>query len=468
MKKAILALCVILISLPVYARDISGKWNGILKVQGTQLTVVFNITRTGKGYSATMDSPDQGASGIPVTSVMYRNLTLKLEVSSADIKYEGKLNKENAFVGTFKQHGLSLPLTLTRGKIEKEKVMRPQEPKKPYPYKEEEVSYENKKAGVKLAGTLTLPSGKGPFPAVLLITGSGAEDRNETVFGHHPFLVLADYLTRRGIAVLRVDDRGVGGSTGSTSRSTSADFAGDVLTGVRYLESRKEINPKQIGLIGHSEGGMIAPMAAAQSSDVAFIVLMAGPGIPGDSLLLLQSAAISRASGVGEKEIKKNNDLQRHIYDVVKDEKDNKIAYKKLKKIMEDAVSKLSKKERESMSKKAIEANINAQIKNVLTPWFRFFLSYDPRPTLMKVKCPVLAINGEKDLQVPYKENLNAIKEALKEGGNKHYTVKALPGLNHLFQHAKTGLPSEYEKIEETISPSALKIIGDWILKQVH
>ncbi len=450
-------------------RDITGIWQGVLKVQGMELRIIFKVSRKTDGMlTATMDSPGQGAKNIPVEEVTFKNGNLRMEVRSARGIFEGKINEDfSAIEGNWKQSGMTLPLVLKHIKKVQE-AKRLQEPKKPYPYKEEEVAYENKKAGVKLAGTLTLPSGKGPFPAVLLITGSGAEDRNETVFGHHPFLVLADYLTRRGIAVLRVDDRGIGGSTGNTFQSTSEDFAGDVLAGIRYLKSRKEVNLKQIGLIGHSEGGIIAPMVAAQSSDIAFIVLMAGPGIPGDSILLLQSAAISRVSGAGEKEIKKNNGLQRRIYDVVKNEKDDKIAEKRLKKIMKNAVAKLSKKEKASMSEKDIEKNINGEIKRVLTPWFRFFLTYNPRPTLMKVKCPVLAINGEKDLQVPPEENLDAIKKALKKGGNKHFTVKELPGLNHLFQTANTGLPSEYAKIEETISPSALKIIGNWILKQTQ
>lgn len=450
-------------------KDIEGVWQGVLKVQGMELRIVFKIFRQSDGMlTATMDSPDQGAKDIPVEEVTFKNGNLRMEVKSARGIFEGKVNEDfSSIEGNWKQSGMTLPLVLKHIKKAPE-IKRPQEPKKPYPYMEEEVTYKNKKARVKLAGTLTLPSGKGPFPAVLLITGSGAEDRNETVFGHRPFLVISDYLTRRGIAVLRVDDRGVGGSTGSTAQSTSEDFAGDVLAGVKYLKSRKEINPKEIGLIGHSEGGIIASMVAAQSSDIAFIVLMAGPGIPGDSLLLLQSAAIDKASGTGEKEIKKDNNLQRQIYDVVKNEKDNKIAEKRLKKIMRNAVAGLSKEERASMPEKDIEKNINAEIKRVLTPWFRFFLTYDPRPTLMKVKCPVLAINGEKDLQVPPKENLYAIKEALEEGGNKHCTVKELPKLNHLFQSAKTGLPTEYAKIEETISPSVLKLITDWILEKTQ
>ena len=441
---------------------ITGVWQGTIKVnEQTELRVVFKISRKTDGtLTATMDSPDQGATNIPVEEVGLDDGNLRMEVRSVMGVFEGKIGPAT-IEGVWKQSGMTLPLVLKHLE-EPPKVSRPQEPKKPYPYDEEEVVYKNERAGVKLAGTLTLPRGKGPFPAVLLITGSGAEDRNETVFGHHPFLVLADYLTRRGIAVLRVDDRGVGGSTGSVSQSTSEDFAGDVLAGVRFLKGRKGINPKQIGLIGHSEGGIIAPLAAVQSPDVAYIVLMAGPGISGEKILYLQNSLIGKAQGISDEEIAKNHRLQERIFAVVKGEKDSTIAKNKLRKLLENELSKEGEKGADN------EAYIKSETRRVLSPWFRYFLTYDPKPTLMKVKCPVLAINGEKDLQVPPQENLRAIGEALKAGGNKDYTVKELPGLNHLFQRCKTGSPTEYAKIEETISPTALKTIAQWILKQTQ
>jgi len=345
-------------------------------------------------------------------------------------------------------------------------MLRPQEPKKPYPYIERQVEYTNLKAGVKLVGTLTLPSDKGPFPAVLLITGSGPKDRNETVFGHRPFLVLADYLTRQGIAVLRVDDRGVGESTGDFSQATSEDFASDVLAGREYLKTRKEINPEQIGLIGHSEGGLIAPMVAVKSPDVAFIVLMAGTGLTGEEILYLQGALISRAMGVSEEDIAKNRQFNEKIFSLIKEEKDEKTIEEKLRQMFMADWAELNEEEKKAIGDP--EVYLKAQLQSLLSPWLKFFLTYDPKPTLSKVKCPVLAINGEKDLQVPPKENLSAIEEALVAGGNKNFTVEELPGLNHLFQTAQTGVPSEYAKIEETISPIALKIIGDWILEQTR
>ena len=445
--------------------NIEGIREGKLKVPGAELRIVFNISKNPDGIlTATLDSPDQGATGIPVEEVVFKDNTLRLEVKSVGAVFEGKVSEDFLVIeGELKQSGGAFPLTVKR--VDKAvEILRPQEPKKPYPYIEEEAIYENKKAGITLAGTLTLPSEKGPFPAVLLITGSGPQDRNETIYGHYPFMVLADYLTRQGIAVLRVDDRGVGESTGDFSLATSEDFASDVLAGIEYLKTRKEINPEQIGLIGHSEGGLIAPMVAIKSPDVAFIILMAGTGLTGEEILYLQGALISRAMGISEEDITKNRQFNEKIFSLIRQEKDVKIIEEKLRQMFMADWTELNEEEKNKIGDP--EVFLEAQLQSLLSPWFRFFLTYDPKPTLSKVKCPVLAINGEKDLQVPPKENLSAIEEALVAGGNKNFIVKELPGLNHLFQTAQTGVPSEYAKIEETISPIALKIIGDWISEQ--
>ncbi|KKH50377.1 hypothetical protein EO93_10000 [Methanosarcina sp. 1.H.A.2.2] len=447
--------------------DIEGLWMGSLEIQGGQeLRILFNIS-TGPGDlpTATMDSPDQGVSGIPVETVTYKDGDLRLEVKSVRGVFEGTLKEDGKTIeGEWKQVGSALPLVLSRID-EKPEIRREQDPVKPYPYDEEEVVYENTEAGVKLAGTLTLPRSEGPFPVVVLITGSGPQNRDEGVFGHRPFLVLSDYLTRQGIAVLRVDDRGIGGSTGNFSQATTEDFAGDVLAGIEYLKSREEIDSTKIGLIGHSEGGLIAPIVAVQSPDVAFIVLMAGPGITGEEIILLQSDLISRAEGADNETITRNNALMTSMYSVIKEEQNNTIAAEKLRKLIMDERANMSEEDKQNSnySEADLDAQVNAQVQTLVSPWMRFFLTYDPRPTLMQVKCPVLAINGEKDLQVPPEENLRAIEEALKAGGNKDYTVKELPGLNHIFQTAQTGSPSEYSAIEETISPTALEVIGDWI-----
>ncbi len=447
-------------------KDIEGIWMGNLTVPGGLLRIVFNISTNSDGsINASMDSPDQGVSGIPVETVSYKDGNLNLGVKSLG-SFEGVYKENNETIeGEWKQSGSTFPLVLNR--IEKApETHREQDPVKPYPYTEEEVVYENKEAGVKLAGTLTLPQSEGPFPAVILITGSGQQNRNEEIAGHRPFLVLSDYLTRKGIAVLRVDDRGIGGSTGNVSQDTTEDFAGDVLTGVEYLKSRKEIDPSRIGLIGHSEGGLIAPMVAVKSPDIAFIVLMAAPGVTGEEILYMQSDRIARAEGASNETIAQNEALVRRMYSVVKEEKNNTAAEEKLREILRTEIANTSEQKTESSGHS--EAVIDAQVTALTSPWMRFFLTYDPRPTLMKVKCPVLAITGEKDLQVPPEENLRAIDDALKAGGNKDYIVKELPGLNHLFQTAKTGSPSEYAKIEETISPDALEIIGNWILEHTQ
>jgi hypothetical protein len=452
-------------------QGLEGIWQGVLKVQGLELRIVFKISKTPEGkLTATLDSPDQGATGIPVSEVIFENGNVKIEVKSIFGVFNGKLESDQTTItGEWKQGAAALPLVLKKTDKAPEPPRRPQEPQKPYPYHEEEVVYDNRQAGIKLAGTLTLPKSGEPFPAVILITGSGPQNRDEALLGHRPFLILADALTRRGVAVLRFDDRGVGKSTGEFAKATSVDFAADVVAGIEYLKTRREINPKQIGLIGHSEGGLIAPMVAAQSPDVAFIIMMAGPGITGEEILDLQGALIAKANGASDAVIAKNRDLQKKMFAVVKAEKDDAVAEKKLRPIWTEALHALTDEEKKALefSGANTDSLFQIQIKQLLSPWFRYFLFYDPQPTLKKVKCPVLAINGEKDLQVPPKENLSAIEKALQAGGNRNFTVTELPGLNHLFQTATTGSPAEYAKIEETISPIALQAMGDWILTQM-
>src|SRR5262249_4567618 len=328
----------------------------------------------------------------------------------------------------------------------------------------EEVAYENSAAKIKLAGTLTLPRTDGPVPAVLLITGSGAQDRDESLLGHKPFLVLADYLTRRGIAVLRVDDRGVGGSTGKVSESTTDDFTGDVLAGVAFLKGHREIDKGRIGLCGHSEGALVAPLAASRSDDVAFIVMLAGTGVPGEEVIFRQQELIARAQGVDGLALAAARGSQEQIFKIMREQPDLAQAEEQIRKVVAEQIAAAAAAAPDS--KDALEAQANAQVKALFTPWYRFFLTYDPRPALRKVRCPVLALIGEKDLQVDPRQNLEPIEMALKEGGNRDYTAKELQGLNHLFQHCQTGSPAEYGKIDETFSPEALKLVGDWIVER--
>jgi fermentation-respiration switch protein FrsA (DUF1100 family) len=433
--------------------DIDGAWMGSLDTGAMKLRVIFHIVNTEDGLTATLDSPDQGAKGLPVAAVTRDGASLKMEAKGVGGVFEGKVAADRSSIeGTWKQSGTSLPLVLKPVKDQSELERRhPQNPTKPYPYREEEVSYENKVQNVTLAATLTLPPGKGLFTGVLLITGSGPQDRDESLLGHKPFLVLSDYLTRKGIAVLRADDRGTGKSTGKFAAATSADFATDVEAGIAYLKTRSEIDAHKIGLIGHSEGGMIAPMVAARNPDVAFIVMMAGSGVPGDQILTAQLQAIEEANGKSHEEAAKDAAREREMISLVETEKDEVVLEKELK---------------EKMSGEVPEPQIGAQIKTLTSPWFRYFLTYDPATALRKVTCPVLAINGEKDTQVPSKQNLPAIRTALEQAGNKHFEADELAGLNHLFQAAKTGSPAEYAEIEETMSPVALEKMAGWILKQ--
>jgi fermentation-respiration switch protein FrsA (DUF1100 family) len=442
-------------------QGIEGIWQGSLPVGALSLRIVVKISKGPDGALAgKLDSPDQGAKDLPLANLTFKDNSFHFELKVAGSTYEGTLSKDGTeLAGQWTQGGHSLPLNLKR--VDKEpETRRPQDPQKPYPYDEEEVAYDNKLAeGVRLAGTLTIPRAGGPFPAVLLITGSGAQDRDEALLGHRPFLVLSDYLTRHGIEVLRVDDRGTAKSTGVFAKATTEDFATDVMAGIDFLKTRKEVNPKQIGLIGHSEGGVIAPMVAAKSADVAFIVMMAGTGITGEQIIYLQSALISKAQGASEAELARSRALEESMFAVLKQEKDDAAAEKKLREIMAHA------NDEGDPDKKSSQAAIDAQIKSFASPWFRFFATYDPKPALSKLKCPVLVLNGSNDLQVPPSANLPAIVQALEAGGNKDYEVVKFPMLNHLFQTSETGSPADYNNIEETIAPVALETISNWILR---
>ncbi len=464
MKTFSILLISLIGSISLSAQDIIGQWNGALKVQGTQLRLVFNVTKTDSGFSSTLDSPDQGAKGIPTTTTSFENSILKITIASAKIEYEGTLGQDNVIVGTFNQGGQSFPMNLSKEKIEKEKFVRPQEPTKPYSYYSEDITFENKKAGINLAGTLTLPKKEGVFPVVILISGSGPQNRDEELLGHKPFLVLSDYLTKNGFAVFRYDDRGTALSKGDFKTATSADFATDVESAILYLKTRKEINKKKMGLIGHSEGGLIAPMVASKSKDVAFIVLLAGTGIQGDQILLLQQKLIGKATGVSEEDLQKNELTNRKAFDIVN--KSNNL--EQLKSDLTNFIKKELKDNPNSGKPTEMSDDdfVDLQVKQIATPWMQYFIKYDPAPVLQKVKCPVFAINGEKDLQVPPKENLEAIKKALTKGGNNKVTTKVFPNLNHLFQECKTGSPDEYATIEQTFSPTALTEVLKWLQTQ--
>jgi pimeloyl-ACP methyl ester carboxylesterase len=452
-----------------------GAWLGTLEVAGMKLRLVLNFTVDENGeLTAAMDSPDQGASGIPIDDVSLSGDTLAFAAAALMLNYVGVVDSSrSSVVGDFTQGGQVLPLTLQRTE-QAPSVKRPQEPKPPFPYTVEEVSYENAEDGITLAGTLTLPPIEHPMPAVLLITGSGPQDRDEMVFGHRPFWVLADYLTRRGLAVLRVDDRGVGGSTGDATTATTVDFRKDAEAGVMFLQNRPEIDRTKIGLIGHSEGGLIAPMLAARPPmlsvlyhyEIAFIVLMAGPGVPGEQILIDQAELVFRAEGADEMTIARQRELQERMFQAIKNITDEATLEKKLRWIIDESTAGLSEEELAALNMS--EGGLEQQIQMATSPWLRFFLTYDPRTSLQWVTCPVLAVAGELDLQVPSKANLEAINQALTAAGHGEFTTVEMPGLNHLFQTAATGSVSEYATIEETLSPDFLKLVGDWIMEHTE
>jgi len=435
---------------------VEGVWQGALEGNGMRLRLQLHVTHDDqKQLVASLDSPDQGLSGLPATKVSQKESAFHFEIPVVEAAYDGTLDATKSSIkGSLKQSGGERPLNFKRSNQILE-LRRPQSPAKPYPYHEEEVTFTNPKAGISLAGTLTTPSGPGPWPVAVLIGQAGQYDRDETIMGHHPFLVLADHLTRKGIAVLRFDKRGVGKSTGDLASATKEDFSSDTEAAIDYLQTRKEIDAKRIGLIAHSEGGIIAPLVAAHPNRVAWMVLLAAPGLKGEQLLLLQSERILRITGVNSDEIARSLAFNRKSYELIREEKDPVALEAKLTDLVQSA----------TMSASLPPAALQSQLRTLVSPWFRDYLDYDPLPALRKATCPVLALSGDKDLQVPSPENLSNIQKALQDSGNTDFLTAELPGLNHLFQHAPTGSPAEYGGIEETMAPDALNAISDWVVK---
>jgi pimeloyl-ACP methyl ester carboxylesterase len=448
------------------ARSLEGIWMGTISAMGQELRVVFTVS-AGEGgtYVATMGSPDQGAEGIPVPEAVLDGTAVRFGVPAVAGTYEGTLGDDGKLVGQWSQGGAQFPLTLERVS-EAPVIARPQEPAPVASlYRAEQVTYQNVGAGISFGGTLTMPNGEGPFPVVLLISGSGPQDRNETTFGHRPFLVLSDHLTKQGIAVLRVDDRGVGMSQGNLSLATSRDLADDVLAGIAFLKSRPEIDPARIGLLGHSEGALIAPMVAAESSDVAFIVLLAPPGLVGEQVLYDQARRKSEAAGETPEAIERGQRLQERVFEVLKLETDPAVIFEKLRGVFKEGIAELPEATQAEPAG-SLDEFVDARVREVSTPWFRFYLTYDPVPALMKVRCPVLAAWGAKDLQVSPEVNRGPVEKALAEGGNADHDVVTFDSVNHMFQTAETGLPTEYPKIAETMSPEVMGLVGEWIVKR--
>ena len=405
--------------------------------------------------SGTLAIPAQGVEGAPL-EVERTGEAVKFTLAQAGASWtitpaDGGLQCD------FAQQGYEMPCTIEAVSAEQYAELatpkRPQMPEPPFPYESEEVTYENAQDEVTLAGTLTIPQGNDKVPAILLVTGSGAQDRDQSIAGHKPFWVIADHLSRNGVAVLRVDDRGVGGSSAGSGQPTSEDLANDVRAGLAFLRKHPRIDPTQVGIAGHSEGGLIAPMVASNApKDVAFVVMLAGPGVPGAELLVEQVGALLQASGAPPRVIAQAKEQQREVVEIIAKSKDEAATRAKLQELLDPDG--------------AAGEQMNAQIDTLLSPWFRFFLDYDPRPMLRKVRAPVLVIAGGKDVQVVADQNVPEIEKALKAGKAKAVRVEVFDDLNHLFQHAETGNVSEYATIEETVAPEVLKLMSSWIREQ--
>ena len=457
MKKLIIAVLCICFAGALFSQDITGSWGGKLQIQNTRLGIVFHIVKNDTVYETKMYSPDQGAFGLATSKTVFSNNRLEISAGGMGISYTGTFQGDS-IEGIFRQGGLQLPLVLKP--TQKTDLSRPQEPKPPFPYMTEDVTFRNGVNGNRLSGTLTVPDETGIFPAVILIAGSGPNDRDEAIFGHKPFWVIADHLTRNGFAVLRYDKRGIGQSYGDYAYATTADFASDGEAAFHFLQAQTRIDIKRIALIGHSEGGAIAPMVAANDTTVGAIVLMAGMGVEGSRLLLEQNADLLKMGQVRQDTIDRILAVLETVYPSLKNWKGTE----EEKKELSDKFGKLW----EAMPASSRGANsreqfISRNMGSMLLPWYRAFLSLNPAGYLEKVKCPVLAVNGEKDIQVDSRQNLEMIRKSLEKGGNKNYTIKPYPGLNHLFQECETGSVGEYGKIEQTISPRFLSDITDWL-----
>jgi len=442
----------------------AGRWEGGINVLGGRLTILVVLTADANTFTGTIDIPQQNGKGLRLTNLRVdaTKVHFELPAGAGLAVFDGEL-KEGVITGTFEQGGITGTFDLKRPAPDATAAAVASTPP---PYKEEEVTL--KSGTVTLSGTLTLPASNTPSPAVVMITGSGAQNRDEEIFGFKPFRVIADYLTRHGIAVLRCDDRGVGGSTGSTSQSTSSDFADDALAGVKYLQTRPEINKARVGLMGHSEGGLVAPLLAARSTDIAFIILMSGPGLTGEQIMLAQSELVGRPAGRTDEQIKRNQEIQRKMFAAVRSGTGWDEVEAMIRTELKAAIDAMPEAQRKAVGdpEKFIAAQVKGQIDGVRSPWFKFFLDFDPASVLAKVRCPVLVLFGEHDVQVPAGPNRAAMESAFARGGLKNYRIEVFPRANHLYQDSETGGVAEYATLKKEFVPGFLDLVSTWIATQ--
>ena len=448
MKKHIIFIFLVLATLQSNAQ-IEGYWKGQIKLGAQELEMAFDIKAIDNGFSATLDVPAQGAFDIPVDETVFQENRLNMTMSAMGATYSGML-KESRIEGEFTQHGMTFPLNLEKG-FKEAKQVRPQDPQPPFDYRVTEVSFTNEKEGNTLTGTLTIPKGKGPFPAMVLVSGSGQQNRDEELMNHRPFWVIADYCARHGIAVLRYDDRGMGGSTGEVENATSLDFSYDAEAAFDFLRKQKHIDASRVGILGHSEGGVINFMVSARRPEVAFLISLAGPLVNGIEVLKEQQAAILRASGMPEEMVQFNGNANAQMFDIIEASNDREEADSLLRQLVK------SWGYNEEMTEQTIG--------QMASPWMYYFLRYDPTEAIVKTNCPALLLNGSKDLQVIASQNLTAYEKIIADYGKTNLTLHELPDLNHLFQHCETGAIEEYATIDETISPEVLEMIVGFVKK---
>ena len=447
-KNSLLIVLFTILTASTAMAQIEGYWKGEMNVGVQKLETAFDIKAIENGYASTFDVPAQGAYDIPVDETIFQDGHLQLAMSAMGARYLGTL-KDNVIEGEFTQNGMTFTLNLARSEMKEQKKTRPQDPQPPFKYQIEEVTFVNEKEGNKLAGTLTIPEGEGPFPAMVLVSGSGQQNRDEELMNHRPFWVIADYCARHGVAVLRYDDRGVGGSDGEVKNATSMDFSYDAEAAFDYLRNRKEINATKVGILGHSEGGVINFMVAARRPEVAFLVSLAGPSVNGIEALKEQQAAILRASGMSEEMVQFNGNANAQMFDIIETSNSREEADSLLRQLVKGW----------GYSEELTEQTVG----QMASPWMYYFLRYDPTDAIVKTNCPALLLNGSKDLQVIASQNLPGYEKIIAEHGKTNLTLRELPDLNHLFQHCETGSPNEYFEIEETISPEVLEMIVGFV-----
>ena len=447
-KNSLIIVLLTFLTVQTAMSQVEGYWKGEIDLGTLKLEMAFDIKAIENGYSATLDVPAQGAFDVPVDETTFQDGQLQLTMSAMDANYSGTL-KEGIIEGEFTQRGMTFPLNLVKAEKKEQKKARPQDPLPPFNYHIEEVTFVNEKEGNTLVGTLTIPEGEGPFPAMVLVSGSGQQNRDEELMNHRPFWVIADYCARHGIAVLRYDDRGIGGSKGEVENATTMDFSYDAEAAFDYLRNRKEINASQVGILGHSEGGVINFMVAARRPEVAFLVSLAGPSVNGIEVLKEQQKAILRISGMTEEAVQFNCNTNAQMFDII------------------EASS--SREEANSLLRQLVkgwgynEELTEQTVRQMASPWMYYFLRYDPTEAIVKTNCPALLLNGSKDLQVNASQNLPGYEKIIADYGKTNITLREMPGLNHLFQHCETGSPNEYFEIEETISTEVLEMMVGFV-----